>query len=333
MDVTVFSTRPYDRAFLSAANERAGAPHRFLWLEARLSPETAALAAPGGAVCLFVNDIADAAALSVLAARRVPLIALRASGFNSVDLAAAARLGIRVARVPAYSPEAVAEHTVGMVLSLARHLHRAFVRVREGNFALDGLLGRTLHGRTVGVVGTGRIGLAFARIMRGFGCRLLAHDPSPDPTAEALGVRYVPLAALLAESDVISLHCPLTPATRHVIDAAAIARMKPGVMLINTSRGALVDTAAVIEGLKSGRIGQLGLDVYEEEADLFFEDLSNHVIRDDVFARLLTFPNVLVTAHQAFFTEEALTAIAETTIANISAFAERGAALHEVAAE
>jgi D-lactate dehydrogenase len=333
MDVTVFSTRPYDRAFLSAANERAGAPHRFLWLEARLSPETAALAAPGGAVCLFVNDIADAAALSVLAARRVPLIALRASGFNSVDLAAAARLGIRIARVPAYSPEAVAEHTVGMVLSLARHLHRAFVRVREGNFALDGLLGRTLHGRTAGVVGTGRIGLAFARIMRGFGCRLLAHDPSPDQAAEALGVRYVPLAALLAESDVISLHCPLTPATRHMIDTAAIARMKPGVMLINTSRGALVDTAAVIEGLKSGRIGQLGLDVYEEEADLFFEDLSNHVIRDDVFARLLTFPNVLVTGHQAFFTEEALTAIAETTIANISAFAERGAALHEVAAE
>jgi D-lactate dehydrogenase len=220
-----------------------------------------------------------------------------------------------------------------MVLSLARHLHRAFVRVREGNFALDGLLGRTLHGRTAGVVGTGRIGLAFARIMRGFGCRLLAHDPSPDQAAEALGVRYVPLAALLAESDVISLHCPLTPATRHMIDTAAIARMKPGVMLINTSRGALVDTAAVIEGLKSGRIGQLGLDVYEEEADLFFEDLSNHVIRDDVFARLLTFPNVLVTGHQAFFTEEALTAIAETTIANISAFAERGAALHEVAAE
>jgi D-lactate dehydrogenase len=333
MDVTVFSTRPYDRAFLSAANERAGAPHRFLWLEARLSPETAALASPGGAVCLFVNDIADAEALSVLAGRGVPLIALRASGFNSVDLAAAARLGIRVARVPAYSPEAVAEHTAGMVLSLARHLHRAFVRVREGNFALEGLLGRTLHGRTVGIVGTGRIGLAFARIMRGFGCRVLAHDPSPDPAAEALGVRYVPLAVLLAESDVISLHCPLTPATRHMIDAAAIARMKPGVMLINTSRGALVDTAAVIEALKSGRIGHLGLDVYEEEADLFFEDLSNHVIQDDVFARLLTFPNVLVTGHQAFFTEEALTAIAETTIANISAFAQRGAALHEVAAE
>ncbi|MFN6956563.1 MAG: 2-hydroxyacid dehydrogenase [Acetobacteraceae bacterium] len=333
MDVTVFSTRPYDRAFLTAANDRAGAPHRFLWLEARLSPETAALATPGGAVCLFVNDIAHAAALSVLAGRGVKLIALRASGFNSVDLAAARAAGIRVARVPAYSPEAVAEHTAGMVLSLARHLHRAFARVREGNFALDGLLGVTLHGRTVGVVGTGRIGLAFARIMLGFGCRVLAHDPSPDPAAEAIGVRYVPLSVLLAESDVVSLHCPLTPETRHMIDAAAIARMKRGAMLINTSRGALVDTAAVIEALKSGRIGQLGLDVYEEEADLFFEDLSNQVIQDDVFARLLTFPNVLVTGHQAFFTEEALTAIAETTIANLSAFEQGGAALHEVAAE
>lgn len=333
MDVTVFSTRPYDRAYLTAANERAGTPHRFLWLEARLTPETAALATPGGAVCLFVNDIADAATIGVLAARRVPLIALRASGFNSVDLAAAKAAGIRVARVPAYSPEAVAEHTAGMVLALARHLHRAFVRVREGNFALDGLLGITLHGRTVGIIGTGRIGLAFARIMRGFGCRLLAHDPAPAEEAQALGVRYVPLAELFAEADILSLHCPLTPATYHLIDAAAIARMKPGVMLINTSRGALVDTAAVIEGLKSGRIGRLGLDVYEEEADLFFADLSNTVIQDDVFARLLTFPNVLITGHQAFFTEEALTAIAETTIANLSAFEARGAALHEVAAE
>ncbi|MCS6931218.1 MAG: 2-hydroxyacid dehydrogenase [Acetobacteraceae bacterium] len=333
MDVTVYSTRPYDRAFLAAANDRAGAPHRFLWLEARLSPETASLATPEGAVCLFVNDIADAPAIAALAARRVRLIALRASGFNSVDLSAARTAGIRVARVPAYSPEAVAEHTAGMVLSLARHLHRAFVRVREGNFALDGLLGITLAGRSVGVVGTGRIGLAFARIMRGFGCRLLAHDPAPSAEAEALGVRYVSLTELLAGSDIVSLHCPLTPQTHHMIDAAAIARMKPGVMLINTGRGALVDTAAVIEGLKSGRIGHLGLDVYEEEADLFFADLSNTVIRDDVFARLLTLPNVLITGHQAFFTEEALTAIAETTIANLSAFEAQGAPLHEVAAE
>jgi D-lactate dehydrogenase len=262
----------------------------------------------------------------------VRLVALRSAGFNNVDLATASRHGIAVARVPAYSPHAVAEHTVALILTLNRKVHRAFNRVREGNFSLDGLMGFDLHGKTVGVVGTGRIGAVFARIMTGFGCRVVAHDPRPDPDLETMGVVYLSFEDLLAACDVITLQCPLTPATHHLVDDEAIRRMKPGVMLINTSRGAVVDTTAVIRGLKSGRIGSLGLDVYEEEGDLFFEDLSDRIIPDDVFARLLTFPNVLVTGHQAFFTEEALSAIAVTTIANVTAFEETGAPLHPVPA-
>ncbi|HEV7456227.1 MAG TPA: 2-hydroxyacid dehydrogenase [Roseococcus sp.] len=330
MHIAVFSTKPYDRHFLDAANQEAGAPHRFTYLEPRLSRETAVLAQGAQAVCVFVNDAADAAVLEALHAQGVRMLALRCAGFNNVDLAAARRLGLPVGRVPAYSPEAVAEHTVAMIMALNRNIHRAHARVREGNFALDGLLGFDMKGRTVGILGTGRIGAAFARIMRGFGCRVLAHDPMPD--AE-LGLDYVPLDRLLAEADIISLHCPLTPATRHLIDEAAIARMKRGVMLINTSRGAIVDTRAVIRGLKSGAIGHLGLDVYEEEADLFFEDLSGQVLQDDIFARLLTFPNVLITAHQAFFTEDALMAIARTTLDNITCFASTGAPRHEVSVE
>jgi len=232
--------------------------------------------------------------------------------------------------VPAYSPEAVSEHTVALILSLDRNIHRAYARVREGNFALDGLIGFNLHGRTVGVVGTGRIGTGVARIMRGFGCKVIAYDLVPNRVCTDLGVTYVALPELLATSDIVSLHCPLTPQTSHMIDASAIAKMKHGAMLINTSRGGIVDTQAVVEGIKNGSIGHLGLDVYEEEAKLFFEDKSDQVIRDDVFERLLTFPNVLVTGHQAFFTTEALTAIAETTIANINAFEQTGHALHEV---
>jgi D-lactate dehydrogenase len=333
MQVAVFSTKPYDRRFLDAANEAAGGHHRLLYLEPRLSPETAVLARGAGTVCAFVNDTADAAVLRALSGMGVRLLALRSAGFNNVDLVEAQRLGITVARVPAYSPESVAEHTVAMILALNRRIHRAYNRVREGNFALDGLLGFDLKGRTVGVVGTGRIGAALARIMLGFGCRVVAHDLRPDAELGAAGVAFLPLPELLAASDIITLHCPLTPETHHLIDAAAVARMRPGAMLINTSRGAIVDTRAVITGLKSGRIGLLGLDVYEEEADLFFEDLSGQVIHDDVFARLLTFPNVLVTAHQAFFTEEALTAIAETTIANIATFEATGRALHQVSTE
>jgi D-lactate dehydrogenase len=333
MHVVVFSTKPYDRQFLEAANAAAGSPHRLTFLEARLSAETAALARGAEAVCAFVNDRADAAVLEVFASLGIRLLALRSAGFNNVDLVAARRLGLTVARVPAYSPESVAEHTVAMMLALNRRIHRAYNRVREGNFALDGLLGFDMHGRHVGVVGTGRIGLAVARIMQGFGCTVLAHDPLPAEEGRAMGLEYLPVADLLARSDIVTLHCPLTPATRHLIDDAAVARMRRGAMLVNTSRGAIVDTRAAIAGLKSGQIGLLGLDVYEEEADLFFEDLSGQMLQDDIFARLLTFPNVLVTAHQAFFTQEALGAIAETTIGNITAFAETGRARHEISTE
>lgn len=287
MDVAVFSTKPYDRRFLDAANAAAGGRHRFAYFEARLTHATAVLAKGAAAVCLFVNDQADEAVLGEFARAGVRLVALRSAGFNNVDLAAARRLGVTVARVPAYSPDTVAEHTVAMILSLNRAIHRAYARVREGNFALEGLLGFDLKGRTVGVVGTGRIGAAVAKIMKGFGCRVLAHDLAPDPACAATGVAYVALDELLAESDIVTLHCPLTPQTRHMIDAAAIGRMKRGAMLVNTSRGGLVDTRAAIDGLKSGAIGHLGLDVYEEEGDLFFQDLSGQVLQDDVFARLL----------------------------------------------
>jgi D-lactate dehydrogenase len=317
MRVAVFSTKPYDRHFLDAANSVAG--HELAYFEPRLVPETTPLAAGFPAVCAFVNDRLDRAVLTTLAEGGTRLVALRSAGFNHVDLDAARELGITVTRVPAYSPYSVAEHTVGLMLALNRKLPRAVARVREGNFALDGLLGFDMHGKTVGLVGTGKIGTVVARIMAGFGCRLLAFDPYPHDDCRELGVDYVEFEALLEAADIVSLHVPLTPESQHLIDAGAIQRMKPGAMLINTSRGALLDTSAVIDGLKAGKIGSLGLDVYEEEADLFFEDLSNQVIQDDIFARLLTFPNVLITGHQAFFTEEALTGIAETTLANITA--------------
>jgi D-lactate dehydrogenase len=328
MDITVYSTRPYDRRFLDAAN--ANGAHRLHYLEARLDAITAAAAAGTQAVCAFVNDTLDAEVLTRLWAQGVRLVVLRSAGFNHVDLEAAARLGMAVGRVPEYSPNAVAEHTVALLLALNRRIPRAHARVREGNFALDGLLGMDLFGKTVGVVGTGKIGACFARIMAGFGCRLLGTDPTPNPACVALGLQYVPLPTLLRESDVISLHCPLTPSTRHLIGTDALAAMKPGVILLNTSRGAVVDTRAVIRALKDGRLGSLGIDVYEEEADLFFRDLSDEVLQDDLFARLLTFPNVLVTGHQAFFTTEALTAIAETTIDNIDAFVDTGHPRHAV---
>ena len=330
MKTAVFSTKRYDREFLTAANVGA---HELHYFEAHLDGSTAPLAASFGAVCVFVNDTVDAPVLARLAAGGTRLIALRCAGFNNVDLAAAKRHGIGVVRVPAYSPHAVAEHTVGLILALNRHLHRAYNRVREGNFALDGLLGFDLHGRTVGLIGTGKIGAVFAKLMRGFDCEVLAMDPFQNPECLALGVRYVTLDELLARSDIISLHCPLTPENHHLINAAALARMKDGAMLINTSRGALVDTLAVIEALKSGKLGYLGLDVYEEEGDIFFEDLSSEIIRDDVFTRLLTFPNVLITGHQAFFTRNALEKIAATTIANISQFEASGRCENQVVAK
>ncbi|WP_454859088.1 2-hydroxyacid dehydrogenase [Rhizobium binxianense] len=327
MDVTVYSTKPYDRQFIDAA---LSGRHRLAYLDARLTAKTAVLARGAGAVCAFVNDQIDAAVLEQFNALGVRLVALRSAGFNNVDLGAAKLHGIAIARVPAYSPEAVAEHAVALILSLDRNIHRAYARVRQGNFALDGLLGFNLHGRTVGIVGTGQIGVGVAKIMLGFGCKVLAYDLKPDPECAGLGVVYTPLDNLLAASDVVTLHCPLTPSTHHLIDAAAISRMKLGAMLINTSRGGIIDTQAVIDGLKAGSIGYLGLDVYEEEGDLFFEDMSDQVIRDDVFERLLTFPNVLVTGHQGFFTTDALAAIAQTTMENISAFEDTGHALHEI---
>ncbi|MEG3862819.1 2-hydroxyacid dehydrogenase [Microcoleus sp. herbarium12] len=320
MKVAVFSTKSYDRTFLTAANADK---HELVFFEPRLNLETSVLTAGFPAVCVFVNDSLDAKTLRAIAQNGVRLLALRSAGFNHVDLAAARDLDLTLVRVPAYSPYAVAEHAVAMILSLNRNIHRAYNRVREGNFALDGLLGFDLHGKTVGIVGTGKIGALTAKILHGFGCRLLGYDVSPNPDCLALGMEYVALAQLLGNSDIVSLHCPLIPETYHLIGAEAIGQMKLGMMLINTSRGQLIDTKAVTKGLKSGRIGYLGLDVYEQETDLFFEDLSNQVIQDDVFVRLLTFPNVLITGHQAFFTEEALQNIAETTIGNITDF-ERG---------
>jgi D-lactate dehydrogenase len=318
MRVAVFSSKPYDVTFLTAANRARG--HDLLFLEPRLAKETAALASGRPALCAFVNDQLDAEVLTRLAAEGTRLVALRSAGYNNVDLPAASRLALTVTRVPAYSPHAVAEHTIALILALNRKVHRAWARIREGNFSLDGLLGFDLVGRTAGVVGTGKIGAAVAQILTGFGCHVLAFDPVPSPECLALGASYVRLPDLLAASDIVSLHCPLTPETRHLLDGAALARMKPGAMLINTGRGALVDTKAVIEALKAGRLGHLGLDVYEEEAALFFEDRSEGILQDDVFARLLTFPNVIVTGHQGFFTAEALAAIAETTLEAVTEF-------------
>ena len=315
MKVAIFSTKRYDRHFLEDAN--AGR-HELRFFEPHLTEETVSLAQGFDAVCVFVNDTVTASVLEALAAGGVRLVALRCAGFNNVDIPAAERLGIGVVRVPAYSPYATAEHAVALMLALNRKTHRAFNRVREGNFSLDGLLGFDMHGHTVGVVGTGKIGAIVARIMTGFGCRVLAFDPYKNPDCEKIGVTYTGLDELLAGADIITLHCPLTPENHYLINAQSLAKMRPGVMLINTSRGGLIDTLAVIEALKSGQVGYLGLDVYEEEADIFYEDLSATIIPDDVFSRLLTFPNVLITGHQAFFTRNALENIGSTTIENLS---------------
>ncbi|WP_270936102.1 2-hydroxyacid dehydrogenase [Falsiroseomonas oryzae] len=320
MRIAMFSTKPYDRRSFEAA----GRAHDILYLEPRLAPETATLAAGAGAVCVFVNDDVSAPVLQALHAAGTRLILLRCAGFNNVDLKEAERLGMAVARVPAYSPHAVAEFTIGLLISLVRGIHRAYQRTRDGNFALEGLLGFDLHGRTAGVIGTGRIGALVARALAaGFGCRVLAYDIHRDPGLEALGVTYTDPRTIAAESDIITLHCPLTPETHHVIRAETLALAKPGLILVNTSRGGLIDAEAAIEALKTGRLGGLAIDVYEQEADVFFEDLSNEILTDDLLARLLTFPNVLVTGHQAFFTRDALQAIAEVTLGNATR-AEQG---------
>ena len=331
MKVAFFNTKSYDRQSFNTANDQH--QHEVVFFECHLSHETVSLAVGFPAVCIFINDYLDAEMLETLAKGGTQLIALRSAGFNHVDLAAAAKLGIIIVRVPAYSPYAVAEHAVALILSLNRNVHRAYNRVREGNFSIEGLLGFDLHGATVGVIGTGRIGAIFAQIMRGFGCKLLGYDVYHNPTCLDLGMEYVSIPEILANADIISLHCPLTPDSHHLINAEAIAQIKTGVMLINTSRGGLIDTQAAIDGLKSGAIGYLGIDVYEQEADLFFEDLSNEVIQDDTFQRLLTFPNVIVTGHQAFFTSHALANIAETTLANITDFEQNRTCVNEVKIE
>ncbi|KAB0499030.1 2-hydroxyacid dehydrogenase [Pseudomonas vancouverensis] len=319
MRTILFSSQNYDRESFLAAGQPAGIELHFQ--SARLSPDTAALAQGHEVVCAFINDDLGPAVLECLAAGGTRLIALRSAGFNHVDLPTAKRLGLDIVRVPAYSPHAVAEHAVALVLALNRRLHRAYNRTREGDFRLQGLTGFDLVGKTVGVVGTGQIGATFARIMQGFGCTLLAYDPYPNPQVEALGARYLSLPELLAQAQIISLHCPLNEQSRHLINQQSLTHMQPGAMLINTGRGGLVDTPSLIDALKDGRLGYLGLDVYEEEAQLFFEDRSDLPLQGDVLARLLTFPNVIITAHQAFLTHEALAAIAETTLQNIAAWA------------
>lgn len=325
MKIAVFDAHSYDRESLSRSN--AQFHHQLEFFEERLHAKTAGLAKGFVAVCPFVNCRLDEAVFVQLKAMGVRLVVLRASGYNGIDIRAAGRVGIPVLTVPAYSPEAVAEHNFALLLSLSRKIHRAYNRVRDLNFSLEGLEGFNLHGRTYGLAGTGRIGLAAARIAKGFGCNLIAHDPMPNAAAAAeLGFTYVPLAELLERADIISLHMPLAAGTHHLIDAAAIARMKRGAILINTSRGGLADTAALVEGLKSGQLGGVGLDVYELEEGVFFHDLSSQTLKDDVLARLMTFPNVLITSHQGFLTSEALANIADTTLENARAF-EAGEAL------
>jgi D-lactate dehydrogenase len=314
MKIVFFSAQPYDKTFFTQFNTEN---HELVFLETPLNDQTVDLAACATAICVFVNDKVTAHIIVKLVTYAIKIVALRCAGFNNVDLEAARSSGIRVCRVPAYSPEAVAEHAVAMLLTLNRKTHKAYNRVREQNFSLNGLLGYNLHGKTIGVIGTGNIGKAFAKIMLGFGCKVLAFDIIANKDLEAIGVEYHPLMDVL-RSDIISLHCPLNEQTKHLMNESTFGMMKLGAVLINTSRGGLVDTKAVIKALKTGQIGALGIDVYEQEEKLFFRDLSEDIIQDDTIQRLMSFPNVLITAHQAFFTVEALTQIANTTFTNIS---------------
>lgn len=318
--IAFFSAQPYDISFFERQNAVFG--YELDFFDAQLRSHTVQLAQGADVVCIFVNDHCHAAIIEKLAGLGVKLIALRCAGFNNVDLAAASRFGIQVVRVPAYSPEAVAEHAAALILTLNRKTHKAYNRVRDQNFSLNGLLGFDLHGKSVGVVGTGNIGQAFAKIMLGFGCKVLAFDLIANKDLEAAGVIYTHLAELFAMADIVSLHCPLMESTRHMINESSLQTMKKGVMLINTSRGGLIDTKEAIVALKSGQLGSLGIDVYEQEEKLFFRDLSADIIQDDTIQRLMSFPNVIITAHQAFFTEEALTQIADTTLKNVASFLE-----------
>ncbi|TQV91129.1 hypothetical protein V2A60_008063 [Cordyceps javanica] len=326
MRLAVFSTKPYDKKYIALQNNaRAGSSSGIdiAYHDFPLSTDTAALAEGADAVCVFVNDGLGSEVIKVLARIGISAILLRCAGFNNVDLEAAKESGIMVANVPSYSPESVAEFTVALIQTLNRNTHRAYNRLREGNFALDGLLGFTLHGKTVGIVGTGKIGIATAKILNGFRCRILAYDKYESPALAGLG-EYMALDEMLPECDIISLHCPLTEETRHLIDESTIARMKRGVMIVNTARGGLLDTAAAIKALKAKQIGSLALDVYEDESALFYNDHSGDVIHDDLLMRLMTFPNVIVCGHQAFFTDEALSEIASVTLQNLEEFIATG---------
>ncbi|KXU84419.1 hydroxyacid dehydrogenase [Paraburkholderia monticola] len=318
MKVAIFSSTRYERDYLDEANKVE--QHQLHNFDVSLNMDSVGLAAGFGAVCIFVNDEADAQVLETLHQGGTQLLALRCTGFNNVDLEAAARLGIKVVRVVTYPPYSVAEHAVALLLAVNRKVHRAYNRTRDSNFSLDGLVGFDLHGKTVAVVGTGKIGCVFARIMLGFGCEVIGFDPYPSAEFQALGLSYAKTGEIGEKADIISLHCPLTPETHHIINSKTLERAKGGAILINTSRGGLIDTEAAIEALKSGLLGGLGIDVYEQEADLFFRDLSSEIITDDVFQRLVSFPNVIVTGHQAYLTREALTTICETTLQSITAF-------------
>lgn len=318
MKIGFFDTHRFERKIFNEVNLRFN--HEITYFEPKLTPETALLARGNSAICSFVNDRLQEQTLSVLKESNVKLIALRSAGFNHVDLKAAERYGLKVVRVPAYSPHAIAEHSVALILALNRKICRANSRVKELNFSLDGLVGFDLYGKTIGIIGTGKIGSVMATIMKGFGSRVVAYDPYPNEELKRVGVIYVPLSDLYSQSDVISLHVPLTTETKHLINQHSLSQMKKGVLIINTGRGALIDTKALIDALKSGQIGAAGLDVYEEEENIFFQDLSDQVLQDDVLARLMTFPNVMITSHQAFLTQEALSNIAETTLQSISDF-------------
>ena len=319
MKITLFGTQPYDKESFERIRDAYG--FDICYHRSHLNANNVALARGSDAVCIFVNDTADAETIRQLADLNVKLIALRCAGFNNVDLNAAARYGIPVVRVPAYSPHAVAEHAVALMLALNRKVHRAYWRTRDGNFSLHGLLGFDMYGKTAGIVGTGKIARIVIRILLGFGMEVLAYDPYPDGVfARETGIAYVSLDELYRRSDIITLHCPLTNETKHLVNETSIARMKRGVMIVNTGRGQLIQTEALIEALKSKQVGAAGLDVYEEEGDYFYEDRSDSIIDDDTLARLLLFPNVIVTSHQAFFTAEAMHNITETTLQNIKDF-------------
>lgn len=322
MKIAFFNAKQYDQEYFDLANQNGA--HELRYISTHLNLESTSLIKDEKAVCVFINDNLNAEVLNALKHKGVELIALRSAGFNHVDISCAQQLSMPVVRVPAYSPYAVAEHAVGLLMCLNRGIHRAHNRVREGDFSLRNLMGFDLHGKTVGVIGAGKIGQAFINIMLGFGCEIIAYDLTHDPLLVKKGVRFVPLDRVWEQANIISLHCPLNPDTFHLINRQSLDKMRPGVTIINTSRGKLVDTKAVIQGLKTGKVGLLGLDVYEEEEALFFEDFSAQAIQDDLLARLITFPNVIITSHQGFFTQEAMQNIAQTTLSNISQFEQNG---------